>query len=84
MTSALSRYDIDTATAHKRHLEDQQRAYEAARKARGEAYTGKLFRRVARGAAGSGGGEQGEGTERWVYRKLPLYAAAAADADSAL
>uniref|UniRef100_A0A6A7FYM3 Oxysterol-binding protein n=3 Tax=Hirondellea gigas TaxID=1518452 RepID=A0A6A7FYM3_9CRUS len=56
VTTALSRHDIDTATAHKRRLEDLQRAYEAARKTRGEDYHGKLFRRATTSSVSSSGG----------------------------
>lgn len=73
VTSALRRHDLDTATAHKRRLEDMQRAYETARRARNELYSGKLFRRVETVAEA---GAETNGSEHWVYRKLPEYATA--------
>ena len=74
VTGALLRHDLDTATAHKRRLEDLQRAYETARKARNETYAGKLFRRLPRSAGGTESDpQQLEGTERWLYKRLPSY-----------
>lgn len=67
VSTALQRDDLRTATAHKQHLEELQRRYEAQRKARGEPYVGKLFVSLPPDGAeettarrGSGG-EAGEG-----------------------
>ena len=60
VTVALARGDLDTATSHKRALEDQQRAEEQERAHRNAAFPTKLFHLST--------------PDHWVYKQLPSYA----------
>ncbi|XP_068237892.1 oxysterol-binding protein-related protein 11-like isoform X3 [Palaemon carinicauda] len=57
---ALARGDVETATSHKRALEEQQRKEERERNAHGAAFPTKLFSSPA--------------PDHWVYNQLPSYA----------
>ncbi|XP_066964551.1 oxysterol-binding protein-related protein 11-like isoform X9 [Macrobrachium rosenbergii] len=57
---ALARGDVETATSHKRALEEQQRKEERERNAHGAAFPTRLFNSPA--------------PDHWVYNQLPSYA----------
>lgn len=58
---ALARGDVDTATSHKRALEETQRAQERERQARNAQFPTRVFSSPT--------------TDHWVYNTLPHYAA---------
>lgn len=63
VSMALARGDVETATEHKRALEEQQRKDERERAARNVTFPTQLFRSPA--------------PDHWVYNQLPSYAFAA-------
>lgn len=57
---ALARGDVETATSHKRALEEQQRKEERERAAQNVPFPTRLF--------------QSPSPDHWVYNQLPAYA----------
>lgn len=62
VSMALVRGDVETATSHKRALEEQQRKDERERSARNATFPTRLFSSPA--------------PDHWVYNHLPPYASA--------